>query len=150
MRASVHWPTMIGGGLLFGVALAGLWLNDVNEIGTARRMGPGYLPMLAFVALAAVAAIIVALGWRRGAAASPPANWRGLACVAGAAALFGLLIEPLGLAAAVAAAAVLASLAAGEARPLRLAALAVFLTAACWVVFVALLGIGIDLLPRLG
>ena len=150
MRASIHWPSVIGGGLLFGLALAGLWLNDGNEIGTARRMGPGYLPMVAFAALGVVAAVIIVVGWRRGPAASAPADWRGLTFVVGAAALFGLLVDRLGLAVAIAAATLLASAAAGETRPLRAAVLAAFLTAACWVVFVALLGVGIELLPRTG
>ena len=43
---------LISGGLLLLLALVGLWLNLDHTLGSARRMGPGYMPMLSFVLLA--------------------------------------------------------------------------------------------------
>jgi len=39
---------LISAGLLIGLAVIGLWLNGDHNLGTARRMGPGYMPMLVF------------------------------------------------------------------------------------------------------
>ena len=39
---------LISAGLLIGLAVIGLWLNQEHNLGTARRMGPGYMPMLVF------------------------------------------------------------------------------------------------------
>lgn len=136
---------MISGGFFLGLALLGLWLNDANEIGMAGRMGPGYLPMLTFLAMAGVGIVMLVVGWLRQPAVLESIHWRSLIAVAGATVLFGILIEHLGLAAAIAATASLVSMAAGEVRPIRVVGLAVFLTALCWMVFVNLLGIGIAL-----
>ncbi|MCA3427794.1 MAG: hypothetical protein INF34_13890 [Roseomonas sp.] len=34
--------------MFIGLAVVGLWLNQDHNLGTARRMGPGYMPMLVF------------------------------------------------------------------------------------------------------
>jgi hypothetical protein len=39
---------LISAALLIGLAAIGLWLNQDHNLGTARRMGPGYMPMLVF------------------------------------------------------------------------------------------------------
>ncbi|MGE0153644.1 MAG: tripartite tricarboxylate transporter TctB family protein [Reyranellaceae bacterium] len=149
MRPSSNWPQAIGGVFFIGLALAGLWLNQSYELGTTRRMGPGYLPMLVFLAMAALGAAIVVASLRRPRAALEPTRWRSPLAVVGAMAAFTLLIESLGLAAAVAAATLLVSIAAGDFRLLRAIALAVFLAAFCWLVFVNALDIGITLFPAL-
>ena len=149
-RYSLNWPNIISGGFFLGLALLGLWLNDANEIGMARRMGPGYLPMLTFLAMAGVGVVMLVVGWLRQPAVLEPIHWRSLTAVAGATVLFGSLIEHLGLAAAIAATTPFASIAAGEVRPMRIVGLAAFLTALCWMVFVNLLGIGIALFPTAG
>jgi len=38
----------LAGTILLVLALIGWWLNQEHPLGTARRMGPGYMPMLAF------------------------------------------------------------------------------------------------------
>ncbi|WP_270936037.1 hypothetical protein [Falsiroseomonas oryzae] len=53
---------LIGGGLLVLVAVVGLWLNQDHTLGTARRMGPGYMPMLSFWILLGLGAIVVLSG----------------------------------------------------------------------------------------
>ncbi|MCA3364441.1 MAG: hypothetical protein INF79_02360, partial [Roseomonas sp.] len=39
---------LLSAGLFIGLAAIGLWLNQDHNLGTARRMGPGYMPMLVF------------------------------------------------------------------------------------------------------
>lgn len=53
---------LIGGGMLLALALIGLWLNQDHNLGTARRMGPGYMPMLAFWLLAGLGAFVMVAG----------------------------------------------------------------------------------------
>jgi hypothetical protein len=49
--------------LLISFAIVGFWINaEDHAIGTARRMGPGYMPMLAFGILGALAAATFLLG----------------------------------------------------------------------------------------
>lgn len=49
--------------LLMSFAVVGFWINAEDyAIGTARRMGPGYMPMLAFGILGALAASTFLLG----------------------------------------------------------------------------------------
>lgn len=53
---------LIGGGMLLALALIGLWLNQDHNLGSARRMGPGYMPMLALGLLAALGAAVMVAG----------------------------------------------------------------------------------------
>lgn len=106
--------------------------------------------MLVFLAMAVVGIAIAVADGRRRPTAVERTNWRRFAAAVAAPVAFGLLIEPLGLAVAIAAATALAALATGKARPLRIIGLAIFLTALCWTVFVSALGIGITLFPALG
>jgi len=147
MRHSFTWPTLFTGGFFLGIALAGLWLNDAHELGTARRMGPGYLPMLTFFAMAGVGVVILVVGWLRESTALEPIHWRSPTAVVSAAVIFGVLIEHFGLVAAVAATTAVASIGTGRFNPLRAVGLAAFLTALCWAVFAKLLGIGIAFFP---
>ena len=192
------------GGLLVLLAFIGLWINggmlglglEQHTLGSARRMGPGYMPMLVlwlqmglgaiifllalrngpddleswkkldFVTLAvAVAAglliwrVMEGLGYNTnyiqvGAAcliallllAISPA-WRPLGMVLGSFAVFGLLLEPLGLMVSIVALCVIASLADRDHRPLGVAGMCVFLCALCWFVFIYELDIRVPVWP---
>lgn len=78
--------------LLMTVAIIGFWINaEDHAIGTARRMGPGYMPMLAFGILAALAATTFLLGLFNG--PDPLVPWTQaelLAVLAGIAAAIGI------------------------------------------------------------
>ena len=78
--------------LLMAVAIVGFWINaEDHAIGTARRMGPGYMPMLAFGILAALAAMVFILGLFNG--PDPLAPWTRaelLAVLAGIVAAIGI------------------------------------------------------------
>lgn len=48
---------LIAGGLLIAFAAIALWLNTEHTLGSARRMGPGYMPMLSFFILMGLAGL---------------------------------------------------------------------------------------------
>lgn len=53
---------LLSGAVLIGVALVGLWLNLDHTLGSARRMGPGYMPMLSFWLLFGIGVAVVGIG----------------------------------------------------------------------------------------
>lgn len=64
---------LISAGLLIALAVAGLWLNMDHTMGTARRMGPGYMPWLSFAILLGLGCIVLLLGLFNG--PDPIAMW---------------------------------------------------------------------------
>ena len=66
---------LISAAILIGFAVVGLWLNMDHTLGSARRMGPGYMPMLAFWILLGLGAIVLLLGLFNG--PDPIAKWTG-------------------------------------------------------------------------
>jgi hypothetical protein len=61
------------------VAVVGLWLNQDHALGSARRMGPGYMPMLTFWVLMGLAAFVLLLSLFSG--PDPLQKWTGLETV---------------------------------------------------------------------
>jgi hypothetical protein len=64
------------GALLILIAIIGLWLNQDHNLGTARRMGPGYMPMLVFWAQLALGCIVLGMAFFNG--PDPMEKWTGL------------------------------------------------------------------------
>jgi len=62
----VNAKDAISGGLLVLFAVLGLWLNLDHTLGDARRMGPGYMPMLVFGLLLFLGAVVVLISLRNG------------------------------------------------------------------------------------
>ncbi|HYZ32418.1 MAG TPA: tripartite tricarboxylate transporter TctB family protein [Crenalkalicoccus sp.] len=62
--------------LLILIAAAGLWLNQDHALGSARRMGPGYMPMLVFVVQVALGAAVLLGALFNG--PDPLRRWTGL------------------------------------------------------------------------
>ncbi|UFN50619.1 hypothetical protein LPC08_08390 [Roseomonas sp. OT10] len=62
----INAKDVISGGLLIALAAIGLWLNLDHTLGSARRMGPGYMPMLVFWLLLALGAVVVIIGLKSG------------------------------------------------------------------------------------
>src|SRR6478609_2440179 len=91
-------------GLLFvGVALLGLWLSRDYPVGTALRMGTGYMPRLLCWVLLGLGVVVLAQGLRQQAAPvrSSPQAWRAVIAVTLSLVAFGLSIERLGLVVAI-------------------------------------------------
>lgn len=189
---------LLSAAVLIGLAVAGLWLNLDHTLGTARRMGPGYMPALSFGLLLflGVAVLVLALfngpdpieKWTKaesvylvaGAvagtaagliAASMPGwagqgwnplgigmfvgclvpsivkSWRPLFLINAAFALFGLVLEPLGLMLAIGLSVILSALADETQTPKGVAGLVVFLCVLCWAVFIWELDIRVPVWP---
>ena len=64
------------GGFLILLAAVGLWLNMDHSLGSARRMGPGYMPMLVFWIQFGLGAIVLLLAFFNG--PDPLEKWTGL------------------------------------------------------------------------
>ena len=62
----INAKDMVCVGLLTSFALIGLWLNTEHNLGTARRMGPGYMPMLTFELLLILTAGVFLQALRNG------------------------------------------------------------------------------------
>lgn len=67
---------LLSGAILILVAAIGLWLNGDHALGSARRMGPGYMPMLTFWIQMGIGAAVVAMGFFSG--PDPLERWTGL------------------------------------------------------------------------
>ena len=134
--------------LLIVVAVVGLWLNQDHTLGTARRMGPGYMPMLVFWIQIGLGAIVLALGLFNGPDGMDRWAWRELLLVLAAMCVFGLLLERGGLFLAITATVAVSALADRTHRPLGVLGLIIFLLALCWFVFIRELDIRVNLWPQ--
>jgi len=57
----INTKDLLSGIILILFAVIGYWLNQDHALGTARRMGPGYMPMLTFIILAGIGAVVTLL-----------------------------------------------------------------------------------------
>ena len=64
---------LLSAGLFIAFAVVGLWLNQDHNLGTARRMGPGYMPMLTFWLLIGLGCFVLVSGLFNG--PDPLAKW---------------------------------------------------------------------------
>ncbi|CAN5158497.1 tripartite tricarboxylate transporter TctB family protein [soil metagenome] len=127
-------------GLLFG----GLTLLDL-DIGVARRMGPGYFPIVLSGLLIVIGIAVAVRGVRLPAQVLPPVPWRGIAFLLPLPVFFGLTIRGLGLVPVIAASTFVAAFASSKMTPILALALAAGLAAGCAVVFHYALGLPIPL-----
>ncbi|WP_372617498.1 hypothetical protein [Falsiroseomonas sp.] len=192
----INTKDLLAGGIFILLAIIGLWLNTDHTLGDARRMGPGYMPMLAFLVLGGLGiAVIVAglfsgpdplaswtrlemlavpigivtfflgyyaseatglftgwysLGW--GALAgclglSVAPGWRPVGLVHAGLAVFGLMLEDLGLMASIAGCTAVAALAETQHRVKGVIGMILFLAVLCYLVFIAYLDIRVPVWP---
>lgn len=66
---------LIAAGLLMSFAAIALWLNLDHNLGSARRMGPGYMPMLSFWILMGLGGLTLFFGLFNG--PDPIEKWTG-------------------------------------------------------------------------
>jgi hypothetical protein len=144
----INAKDVASGLLLIVVAVVGLWLNQDHTLGTARRMGPGYMPMLVFWIQIGLGAIVLGIGLFNG--PDPLERWamRELVLVLASLCVFALLLEKGGLFLSIAATVAVASLADRTHRPLGVLGLIVFLIALCWFVFIRELDIRVSVWPN--
>lgn len=95
---------------LFTEGIEAALLDADLPVGTARRMGPGFFPLLLTGLLFGLGVILVARGVRTTPAGTiQPMPWRGMLLILGATIFFGATVRGLGLVPATAIAVLLAS-----------------------------------------
>ena len=141
-------------GLLFvGVALFGLWLSRDYPIGTALRMGTGYVPRLLCWVLLGLGTVIVVMGLREGQDErrldfSDRSGWRPVIFVTASLVIFGLTLERLGLVISILLLIAVGAVAARGLRPLETLAAAAVLIVLSWAIFILGLGLTIPVWPE--
>jgi uncharacterized membrane protein YedE/YeeE len=148
-------PDVYAGLIFVGAATLGLVIAKDYPMGTAVRMGTGYVPMLLCWTLLALGAVILltALVSARGEAAllgrGDLTALRPLLFVTAAVVIFALTIERLGLIIALCLTIATGSLANREVRVVETLVAMVALTLVCWAVFGYALALPFPIWPRL-
>jgi len=141
-------------GLLFiAVAALGLWLSRDYPIGTALRMGTGYVPRLLCWLLLGLGAIVLVQGLREAQDARPLSSadvsaLRPVIFVTASLVIFGLSIERLGLVVSILLLIGVGAVAARGLRPLETLAAALVLIVLSWGIFILGLGLTIPVWPE--
>ncbi|MBU8541360.1 tripartite tricarboxylate transporter TctB family protein [Falsiroseomonas tokyonensis] len=143
----INAKDLAAGLVLLAFAVAGLWLNLDHTLGTARRMGPGYMPMLAFGLLLFISLIVLGMALFNGPDPLERWAWRELFLILAAICVFGLILEKAGLIVSLVVTIAISSFADRTHRPLGVLGLAAFLVALCWLVFIYWLDIRIPVWP---
>lgn len=141
------WTDLVSGGLLAGLGLAVAGYAAAHyDIGTLRRMGPGFLPVGLGVMLAFFGAAVALPAWGR--TGEPVVfAWREVLAVLAAILIFGTGMHRIGLVPATAAAVLIASLPAPHGGVLWRLVLAAVISAITWAVFSVGLKLSIPVWP---
>lgn len=140
---------VLGGLLLVAFGVFGLVLGASLDMGTARRMGPGFFPRVLSWLLIALGGLIGVQGvMASGGETASRVAWRPLMLVTTAVVTFQLLIDWAGLVAATAAVVVLGAIAGRDARPVEVGALAAIMAICVALVFVHVLNLPLPLWGR--
>jgi putative tricarboxylic transport membrane protein len=142
-------------GLLFmTVGVLGLIISHGYPIGTALRMGTGYVPRLLCWLLIGLGALVLLQGLRDARAQtifdghSLPA-WRPVIFVAASLAIFAVTVERLGLVIAILLLTGIGGIAARGLKPIETAIAALVLIVLSWAIFIVGLGLTIPVWPDL-
>ena len=141
-------------GLLFiVVAVLGLWISRDYPIGTALRMGTGYVPRLLCWLLLGLGAIVLVQGLRdtqgaRSLSAGDISALRPVVFVTASLVIFGLSIERLGLVVSILLLIGVGAVAARGLRPVETLAAALALIILSWGIFILGLGLTIPVWPE--
>ncbi|MEO8684591.1 MAG: tripartite tricarboxylate transporter TctB family protein [Devosia sp.] len=135
---------LVSGGI-FVVAGAYFALEALNyEVGTAFRMGPGFMPLLLGSVLVLLGLGIAGSGWNK-----PDTDerlmpsWRGIALIIGVVIFFGATMRGLGFVPVVLVSSFAAALSSRLNSPLFAILLAITLTVMCTLIFVIGLGMSV-------
>jgi hypothetical protein len=141
-------------GLLFvGVAAYGLWVSQNYPVGTASRMGTGYMPRLLLWVLLGLGGWILVSGLLKGDRIPHPVvsvgtAWRPVVFVTLSLVVFGLVLERLGLALSILLLTGIGAVAGRGIRLLETAIAMLVLVALCWLIFIVGLSLTIPLWPQ--
>ena len=152
-RRMVARKDVLAGLLFIGVAVFGLWLSRDYPIGTALRMGTGYVPRLLCWLLFGLGVVVLVQGLReaqdsRALASADVSALRPLVFVTASLVIFGLSIERLGLVVSILLLIGVGAVAARGLRPLETLAAALVLLILSWGIFILGLGLTIPVWPE--
>ena len=149
-RRALTRKDVLSGLMFIAFALLGLWLSRNYPVGTAVRMGTGYVPRLLCWILLLLGGVILIMGLRAADAedAPPPLRWRPLVLIPTALVAFALTIERLGIVIAGLLLIGIGALGGREMRPLEVAAAAAVLVFFTWAIFIWALGLPIPVWPE--
>jgi hypothetical protein len=138
----------IAAGIIFAAAgAAGLWLGRDYDFGSARNMGPGYLPTLLCWGLIGLGGIIAIQGVIADGEFIGRWRLRPLVLVLAAVGVFAVSIESAGLALAVLATTVLSAFAGNNVRIIETVALALLLAVSAVAIFIYGLSLPLSAFP---
>lgn len=137
---------LVSGGI-FVLAGAYFAVESLNyEVGTAFRMGPGFMPLFLGSVLAALGIAVAAAGWNKVDAEKPLApSWRGIFLIIGVVIFFGATIRGLGFVPVVLISSFAAAMSSRLNSPVFSILLAITLTVMCTLIFVIGLGMSVPL-----
>ena len=139
-------------GLMFVVVGATFAIGATNySMGTSARPGAGYFPLMLSVIMAILGAIVLFKSLTIESPGGDPIGsiaWKPLLIIVAAIAIFGILLERLGLFITVPILIIISSLAGDEFRWRGVIASAIILTLGSWAVFILGLKLTIPLWPR--
>lgn len=139
---------ILGGGLVLLLGVGAAVQASQYELGSLRRMGPGYFPLALGVILAVTGAVIMLSSVRTvstTATARPRPEWRGWFCICAGMVTFAVVGIYGGLLPATFACVFIAALGDRKNTALAAAALAAAMTLVCLVVFWGLLRVNLPL-----
>jgi hypothetical protein len=145
----VDQQNLATGALYLGVGVVVAIAASQHQIGSLARMGPGYFPFAAGVALAVVGVSLIAIALGRSATPSSirSASVQTLSIVLASIALFGVFVERMGLLITVPALVALSSRAHPQFSWRSLGISIGVLLLLTWAIFVELLGLPFTMLP---
>jgi len=140
-------------GLMFvAIAALGLYESRNYAIGTALKMGTGYVPRLLCWCLLGLGAIILVQGLRAAVPAPEPGEaapaWRPVVFVTASLVLFALTLERLGLVVSILLLIGAGAVASRTLRPLETLVAALVLILLSWAIFILGLGLTIPVWPE--
>ncbi|MBS7543284.1 tripartite tricarboxylate transporter TctB family protein [Ancylobacter oerskovii] len=141
-------PDLWAGVMFAAIGAFGLYLARGYDMGTAARMGAGYVPRLVCWAMVGLGTVIALRGFYAEREHEEAIAWRPLAFVPLAIVAFGLMVERTGLVVAAAGLVLLGALAGRDARPLETLLLGAALIAGSVLVFVWGLGLSLPIWPE--
>jgi hypothetical protein len=149
----LHRKDVLAGLLFIAVSVLGLWASRNYPVGTATRMGTGYVPRLLCWFLLGLGVLVMVQGLRdrsrAGQLDETPPVWRSILFVTASLMVFAFAIQPLGVVIAIALLVLVGAFAGRESRPLEAAAAAVLLSVLTLVIFVWGIGLPIPVWPEL-
>jgi hypothetical protein len=144
----IDWPDLLFGLFLLLVATGTLVATRKLGIGTAANMGPGYMPRVIAIAVIGFGLFFSGRGLLRSHLGIARAHLRPLLAIVASVALFTLLVEAIGLAAAAVIAVVVAAFATREVRPVEAVIFGILMATVSVLLFVTALSLPVPIWPQ--